>query len=53
MQVEVNGSTGIVIMNEEKVIAVMSFEFEGNKIKSIFSILNPDKLSFIQTQARE
>lgn len=50
MQIEVNGSTGIVIMHEKKVIVVMSFEFEENKIKSIFSILNPDKLSSIHTQ---
>lgn len=49
MQIEVNGSTGIVIMHEKKVIVVMSFEFEGNKIKSIFSILNPDKLNSIHT----
>ncbi|URN93593.1 MAG: RNA polymerase sigma factor SigJ [Candidatus Pristimantibacillus lignocellulolyticus] len=50
-QVEVNGSTGVAIMNEEKVSAVMSFEIEENKIKSIFSILNPDKLSFYHTHA--
>ncbi|WP_341302823.1 RNA polymerase sigma-70 factor [Lysinibacillus sp. FSL H8-0500] len=51
MQVEVNGSTGVVIRNEGKVITVISFEFERNKIKSIFCIINPDKLSFCHTLA--
>ena len=53
MQVEVNRSTGVVIMYEEKVSAVLSFEFKENKIKSIFCIINPDKLNFYHTQARK
>ncbi|MEH7017698.1 MULTISPECIES: hypothetical protein [Bacillus] len=44
MQTEVNGCIGIVIRNHTGIQAVMSFEFEGNKIKSIYNILNPDKL---------
>lgn len=53
MQVEVNGSPGVVIMQEEKVSAVLCFAFEENKIKSIFFIVNPDKLGFYPTQARK
>lgn len=44
MQTEVNGWSGIVIRNHIGIQAVLSFEFEGNKIKSIYTILNPDKL---------
>ncbi|MCM3736755.1 RNA polymerase sigma factor SigJ [Bacillus cytotoxicus] len=44
MQTDVNGSPGIVIRNRTGIQAVMSFEFEGNKIKSIYTILNPDKI---------
>ncbi|SFI81520.1 MULTISPECIES: hypothetical protein [unclassified Bacillus (in: firmicutes)] len=44
MQTEVNGSSGIVIRNHTGIQAVMSFEFEGDKIKSIYNIVNPDKL---------
>lgn len=44
MQTEVNGSPGIVITDRTGIQAVMSFEFEGNKIKSIYIVLNPDKL---------
>lgn len=45
MQTEVNGCPGIVIRNRTGIQAVMSFEFEGNKIKSIYTNLNPDKLN--------
>lgn len=45
MQTEVDGCPGIVIRNRTGIQAVMNFEFEGNKIKSIYTILNPDKLN--------
>ncbi|WP_416828356.1 RNA polymerase sigma-70 factor [Ectobacillus polymachus] len=41
---KVNGRMGIVIKNQTAILAVMSFEFEGDKIKTIYNILNPDKL---------
>ncbi|ENQ3106959.1 RNA polymerase sigma-70 factor [Bacillus cereus] len=44
LQTEVNGCPGIVIRNRTGIQAIMSFEFEGVKIKSIYIILNPDKL---------
>ncbi|WP_272187650.1 hypothetical protein [Bacillus sp. BP-3] len=44
MQTEVNGCPGVVIRNRTGIQAVMSFKFEGVKIKSIYTILNPEKL---------
>ncbi|MGG2065448.1 RNA polymerase sigma-70 factor [Bacillus sp. S14(2024)] len=51
IQTEVNGWSGIVIRNHIGIQAVLSFEFEGNKIKSIYNILNPDKLKHLHIDA--
>lgn len=48
MPTEVNGRMGIVIRNQTAILAVMSFEFEGDKIKTIYAILNPDKLRNVE-----
>ncbi|WP_369899689.1 RNA polymerase sigma-70 factor [Bacillus manliponensis] len=44
IQTKVNESIGIVIKNQEGVQSVICFEFEGDKIKAIYNVLNPDKL---------
>lgn len=43
-----NGSLGVIIMLEGKVITSYNFEIEDNKISKIFTLRNPDKLKFFR-----
>jgi len=44
--VNVNGQIGLLIKRDNKPENVVSFEIEKNQIKHIFSIRNPEKLTF-------
>jgi RNA polymerase sigma-70 factor, ECF subfamily len=41
---EINGEPGFVILSSDNVYTTLSFEFEGDRIKTVYSVRNPDKL---------
>jgi len=41
-----NGSLGLILIVEDKVVTSYSFEIKDNKISKIFSLRNPDKLKY-------
>lgn len=43
-RLNVNGSPGIGLFTGERLWAVISFDFEADRIRSIYVVLNPDKL---------
>lgn len=45
---EINGEPGMIIWEEEQLFNVWSFHIEGGKIKSIYVVLNPDKLKHVK-----
>lgn len=47
---EINGGPGMVIWLEDQLQGVCSFHIEEGKIKSIYVILNPEKLKYIKRQ---
>ena len=47
---EINGEPGMVLWAEEQLHNVWSFHIEKGKIKSIYVVLNPDKLEHIRRQ---
>ena len=42
--VEVNGETGILVRADGRVIAIMAFETDGERIHAVYAVVNPDKL---------
>jgi RNA polymerase sigma-70 factor, ECF subfamily len=49
VEIDLNGARGLVLRGEEpgSVAAAMLFETDGERIRSIFSIANPDKLAVL------
>jgi RNA polymerase sigma-70 factor, ECF subfamily len=47
--VKVNGQLGVVNIVEEKTHSSFSFEFVGDKIQSIFAVVNPEKLGAMKS----
>ncbi|QJE95220.1 RNA polymerase sigma-70 factor [Luteolibacter luteus] len=45
--VKINGSPGVVTCHGEQGISVMTFAFEGNRVKAVYIVRNPDKLTGI------
>lgn len=46
----VNGSPGLGLWRREKVAVVVAFDFAGDRISKIYSVLNPEKLERIQRE---
>jgi RNA polymerase sigma-70 factor, ECF subfamily len=46
--VKVNGQPGVVNIVNEKTHSTFSFEFVGDRIQSIFAVVNPDKLGAVK-----
>jgi RNA polymerase sigma-70 factor, ECF subfamily len=40
----VNGETGVVVRFEGRISSAMSFGIEGDRIRAVYAVLNPDKL---------
>lgn len=47
---EVNGEFSVLLYFGKNLFSVMNFEFEGEKVKHIHHIMNPDKLQHITAQ---
>lgn len=46
--VAINGSPGVVVRHPDKSVSVMTFAFEGSRVKAIYMVRNPDKLASIR-----
>lgn len=46
--VTISGSPGVVMRHTDDSITVLTFAFEGNRVKAVFMVRNPDKLARIQ-----
>jgi RNA polymerase sigma-70 factor (ECF subfamily) len=46
---KVNGQPGVVNIVDEKTHSTFSFEFVGDKIQSIFAVVNPEKLGAVKS----
>lgn len=44
----INGSPGVVMHHADGSLSVMTFAFEGNRVKAIYIVRNPDKLTGIR-----
>lgn len=49
---EVNGSPAVVLYDSDEIYDIMAFDFDGDRIVEISSVLNPDKLAFAKKQVR-
>jgi RNA polymerase sigma-70 factor, ECF subfamily len=47
--VKVNGQPGVVNLVDEKTHSTLSFEFVGDRIQSIFAVVNPEKLGAVKS----
>ncbi|HSP15063.1 MAG TPA: RNA polymerase sigma-70 factor [Thermoanaerobaculia bacterium] len=47
---EVNGSPALVLYTNERLDGIVTFDFDGDRIAEINSVLNPDKLAFARRQ---
>jgi RNA polymerase sigma-70 factor, ECF subfamily len=47
--VKVNGQPGVVNIVDEKTHSTFSFEFVGDRINSIFAVVNPEKLGAVKS----
>jgi RNA polymerase sigma-70 factor, ECF subfamily len=47
--VQVNGQPGVVNIVDEKTHSTFSFEFVGDRIQSIFAVVNPEKLGAMKS----
>ncbi len=47
--IEFNGQTGVVNVADGKPHSTFSFEFAGDKIQSIFAVVNPEKLGAVKS----
>ena len=45
--VNVNGETGLLVRIEGRILAIMAIESDGERIHSVFAVVNPDKLPTI------
>jgi len=50
--VEVNTSPALLLWEGDSLISVMVFDFEGEHLQAVHAARNPDKLAFIESQAR-
>ena len=48
----INGAPGIILREHGAPLVVMSFDIEGERIRTLRLIANPDKLSHIDDQAK-
>jgi hypothetical protein len=46
----VNGAPAIVSRRDGVIVNILSFVFDGEQIAEIFSMFNPDKLTFVEKQ---
>lgn len=46
----INGSEGYLLYLNGKLDTAMTLEFEGNRVRRIYSVRNPEKLSFLKSQ---
>ncbi len=46
--VRINGSPGVVVRGGDGNISVMTFAFDGGKLKAIYVVRNPDKLAGVE-----
>lgn len=46
--VAVNGQSGIINIVDERTHSIFSFEWAGNRIRSIFAVVNPEKLGAVK-----
>jgi RNA polymerase sigma-70 factor (ECF subfamily) len=47
--VKVNGQPGVINIVDEKTHSTFSFEFVGDKIQSVFAVVNPEKLGAVKS----
>jgi RNA polymerase sigma-70 factor, ECF subfamily len=47
--VAVNGQPGVINIVDEKLHSTFSFEFSGDRIQSIFAVVNPEKLRAVKS----
>jgi RNA polymerase sigma-70 factor, ECF subfamily len=45
----VNSQLGVINIVDEKLHSIFSFEFAGDRIRSIFAVLNPEKLGIVKS----
>ena len=45
--VNVNGETGLLVRIEGRILAIMAIESDGERIHSVYAVVNPDKLPTI------
>jgi RNA polymerase sigma-70 factor (ECF subfamily) len=45
--VEINGGPGAIIYVDGRPFTVLTFAFEGGRIKNVYAVANPDKLATI------
>ena len=45
--VAINGNPGVIMRHGDQGLSVMTFAFEGDLIKAVFIVRNPDKLTGI------
>ena len=48
---EVNGTPAIIGRRDGAITSILLFEFEGDRIAELVSVVNPDKLAFAERQA--
>lgn len=46
----VNGTPGILVWNKETLLAIIACEMTEKHIISLYQVINPDKLAYIQRQ---
>jgi len=46
----VNGSPGLGLWRGDKIAVVVAFDFDGDRISKIYSVLNPEKLERIERE---
>lgn len=49
--VRVNGEPGILMRRRDGVVSVTSFAFDGERIRAIYTVSNPEKLRHVEFQA--
>lgn len=48
---DVNGSPAVITRDGDRIFGVITFDFDGDRIVEIDTVLNPDKLAFASRQA--
>ena len=46
--VVINGSPGVILHHPDGTISAMTFAFEANRVKAIYMVRNPDKLTALE-----